>query len=200
MWSHVLQGIAGYLLSFFFSSEDFFEVFLDPSPLKSSLLLAPLLFEPPPLFEPSPLLDPSPSESSELLEVFELFEPLLPLLEELVFFLGVSESSVSSVSLDALASFELPLDLPSFLEPPSSSDSEAVLCFVEPLCAEAVPVLPLSPFARAALAASLLSLASFPFGSGTGRITAGVALGTRLTRSIGLFGRCLGIWASEAYF
>ena len=83
------------------------------------------------------LFEPSRFELAELFEEFELSKLCLllppPLLEELVFFLGLSDSSVSSVSLDALAVFDFNFDLVSPLEAPSSSASEAVLCFSEPL-------------------------------------------------------------------
>ena len=118
-----------------YSSEDFFEPLFDP-----------LLFEPPLFFDPS--FESSSFEPCAVLEECEFFEPppllLPPPSEELAFFLGASESS--SISLDRFAVFELPFDLLLPLEPPSSFDSEAVLCFAEPLCVEALAVLPLVPF------------------------------------------------------
>ena len=139
-----------------YSSEDFFEPLFDP-----------LLFEPRLLFDPS--FESSSFEPCALLEKYEFFEPpsllLPPPSEELAFFLGATDSS--SASLDRFAVFDPPFDLPSSLEPPSSFGSEAVLCFVEPLCAEAFPVFPLPPFCPVVLAftVSLFSLGSFPFWS-----------------------------------
>src|SRR6266436_5929667 len=58
----------------------------------------------------------------------------------------------------------------------------------------------LRPFSPVPFPVRLFSFDSFGFWSLTGRTIAGVPLGTRLTRSIGLVGRWLGICASEAYF
>ena len=145
-----------------YSSDDFLEL-LDPSPFE--LLL---------VFEPLELLELLPLSSEELVL-------------EVLFFLGLDSPS----SLDFELSFDVlaPLDLFFDLLSPPPSPFEAVLCFPVSLCSEALAAFPLLPFSPVPFPVCLLSFDSFGFLSLTGRTIAGVPLGTRLTRSIGLVGR-----------